>query len=97
MLGEVIARLREMIAEGELEPGLPIRERTIGRELGVSRTPLREAFRVLAGEGLIEIRPRLGARVARLSARNADHSPSPNWGFFCEPWNGWRAAKIAMA
>ncbi len=73
MLGEVIARLRDMIAGGELEPGRPIRERTLGRELGVSRTPLREAFRVLAGEGLIEIRPRLGARVARLSARNADH------------------------
>ena len=73
MLGEVIARLRDMIANGDLEPGRPIRERTLGRELGVSRTPLREAFRVLAGEGLIEIRPRLGARVARLSARNADH------------------------
>ena len=73
MLGEVIARLRDMIANGELEPGMPIRERTLGRELGVSRTPLREAFRVLSGEGLIELRPRLGARVARLSARNADH------------------------
>lgn len=67
LLIEEIARvLREQIVEGALEPGLRLSERDIGARLGVSRTPLREALRLLAGERLVEVLPRRGARVAAL-------------------------------
>lgn len=46
-----------MIIEGHLAPGEPVTESTLCAELGVSRTPMREAIRTLAGEGLIVLRP----------------------------------------
>lgn len=61
---EVAARIREMILEDELPPGAPIRERQLAERLGVSRTPLREALKLLAAEGLVELAPRRGATVA---------------------------------
>jgi len=65
LLIEEIARvLREQIVEGALEPGQRLSERDLGSRLGVSRTPLREALRLLAGERLVEVTPRRGARVA---------------------------------
>jgi len=65
LLIEEIARiLREQIVEGALEPGRRLSERDLGARLGVSRTPLREALRLLAGERLVEVTPRRGARVA---------------------------------
>src|SRR3954470_11065541 len=67
LLIEEIARvLREQIVEGALPPGLRLSERDIGSRLGVSRTPLREALRLLAGERLVDVLPRRGARVALL-------------------------------
>lgn len=63
----VACRLRQMIIEGELPPGARLNERALGERLGASRTPLREAFRVLASEGLVEITPNRGASVVRLS------------------------------
>ena len=67
LLIEAIARsLREQIVSGVLEPGRRLSEREIGALLGVSRTPLREALRLLAGERLVEVLPRRGARVALL-------------------------------
>jgi DNA-binding GntR family transcriptional regulator len=60
-------RLRQMIIEGVLPPGARLQERTLCDQLGASRTPLREAFRVLAAEGLIELTPNRGANVVRLS------------------------------
>src|SRR3954470_12864546 len=67
LLIEEIARvLREQIVQGALEPGLRLSERDLGARLGVSRTPLREALRLLAGERLVEVLPRRGARVAPL-------------------------------
>ncbi|KAA0892635.1 GntR family transcriptional regulator [Pusillimonas sp. ANT_WB101] len=60
-------RLRELIIEGELPPGTRLNERALSERLGVSRTPLREAFRLLASESLVEIQPNRGARVAVLS------------------------------
>ena len=60
-------RLREMIIEGRLAPGSRLNERALCERLGVSRTPLREAFRVLAAEGLIELKPNRGAQVVALS------------------------------
>ena len=63
-------RLRELIIEGELPAGTRLNERALCDRLGVSRTPLREAFRLLASEGLIEIQPNRGARVAALSEKD---------------------------
>ena len=59
--------LRAMITEGSLAAGSRLNERALCDRLGVSRTPLREAFRVLASEGLIELTPNRGAQVVALS------------------------------
>lgn len=66
---EVADRVREMILDGKLQPGGRVHEQALCKLLGVSRTPLREAFRVLATEGLLELRPNRGATVTRLTAR----------------------------
>lgn len=70
---EVVARVRRMIDDGSLLPGGRIPERQLCAQLGVSRTPLREAFRILASEGLIELAPRRGATVKKLHAGEIDH------------------------
>jgi len=58
-----VAELRTMILTGELRPGSRVPEVQLCEQLGVSRTPLREALRVLAAEGLVELRPHRGAVV----------------------------------
>ena len=63
----VVDRLRDLIVEGVLAPGQRLNERLLCERLGVSRTPLRESFKVLASEGLIEILPNRGATVAPLT------------------------------
>ncbi|MGW6729681.1 GntR family transcriptional regulator [Nocardia sp. NPDC055029] len=60
--------LRERIISGQLEPGAHIRQDEYADAFGVSRTPLREAFRLLAAEGWVTIRPRSGVEVVRISA-----------------------------
>lgn len=60
---EVVQRLRDMIVEGQIEPGARINEGAVGAQLGVSRTPLREAIKTLVGEGLVDIVPTKGAIV----------------------------------
>jgi DNA-binding GntR family transcriptional regulator len=60
---KVVAKLRDLIVEGELAAGSRIAERELCERLGVSRTPLREALKVLASEGLVELLPNRGARV----------------------------------
>ena len=60
--------LRRQILSGELKPDQPINERAVAEELGVSRTPVREALFVLQGEGLVELSPRRYARVRRITA-----------------------------
>src|SRR3546814_12195251 len=67
-------RLRELIIEGELSAGIRLNERALCERLGVSRTPLREAFRLLASEGLVEIQPNRGARVTVLSENDIRES-----------------------
>ena len=62
----VSARLKTMIIEGELAPGARLNERVLAEKLNVSRTPLREAFKMLAGIGLVELLPNRGAVVVRL-------------------------------
>jgi DNA-binding GntR family transcriptional regulator len=69
----LLGRLRDMIIEGELAPGTRLRERELTAWLGVSRTPLREALKVLAAERLIELTPNRGARIASLSEVEIRH------------------------
>jgi len=63
----VAGRLRDLITQGDLAPGTRLNERALGERLGVSRTPLREAFRLLAAEGLVLLQPNRGAVVVSLS------------------------------
>ena len=60
-------RLREAILRGELDPRMPISQVQLAARLGVSRTPLREALRMLQREGLIDSPPNRRVRVAELS------------------------------
>ncbi|NYT86408.1 GntR family transcriptional regulator [Pollutimonas harenae] len=69
---EVADRLRAMIASRELEAGAWIDEVNLTQELGISRTPLREALKVLVAEGLLRLEPRRGCFVNELSARDLD-------------------------
>lgn len=69
---EVTERLRSMIAGGLLEPGAWIDEQKLAEELGVSRTPFREALRILASEGLLRIEPRRGCYVTELTESDLD-------------------------
>ncbi|MDB5364775.1 MAG: putative transcriptional regulatory protein GntR family [Rhodospirillales bacterium] len=70
LLDGVLVRLRAMIADGELAAGAPVREREMCELLSVSRTPLREALKVLAAERLLELRPNRGAIVLGLTERD---------------------------
>lgn len=65
----VVDRLRDMIIEGELRVGDRLHEFNLAETLKVSRTPVREAVKLLATEGLVELLPGRGARVAALSAQ----------------------------
>jgi len=66
VVDQVHAAIREQILSGELERGSHLPQETIAAELGVSRTPLREALRRLAGEGLVVLQAHHGATVADL-------------------------------
>ena len=66
--GRVFNRLREDILSGKYEEHEELKEVAIGEELGVSRTPVREAFRQLELEGLIQIVPNKGAYVTGITA-----------------------------
>ena len=66
---EATERIRDLIVEGRLAAGEWINEAELCQQLQISRTPLREAIKVLATEGLVELVPRRGARVAQLSLR----------------------------
>lgn len=67
---EVALRLRQRIVEGEIPPGAKLNERALSEALHVSRTPLREAIKMLAAEGLVELLPNRGAVAAQLSAQD---------------------------
>ena len=67
---EVAERLRERIFQRELEPGSWIDELKIAADYGISRTPLREALKVLAAEGLVTMKVRRGAYVTEVSGRD---------------------------
>jgi DNA-binding GntR family transcriptional regulator len=64
---ELTERIRGIITSGELAPGQKIPERELCEQFGVSRTPLREALKVLASEGIVTLRPNRGAMVRPLT------------------------------
>ena len=68
----VTTALRDKIVEGSLRPGTPISERELCEELSVSRTPLREALKVLASENLVQLFPGRGAFVSPVSVDTID-------------------------
>ncbi len=68
----LVALIRELVIEGDLEPGAKVPERILCERFNVSRTPLREALKTLASEGWLEILPHKGARVTRLSEEDVD-------------------------
>jgi DNA-binding GntR family transcriptional regulator len=64
---QVAARLRTWLVEGRIPPGAKLHERTLCEQLRVSRTPLREAIKLLASEGLVDLVPHRGAVAVRLN------------------------------
>lgn len=69
---EVAESLRNMIVENELTPGERIDEKRLCALFGISRTPLREALKVLASEGLVDLMPNRGARISRITSREVE-------------------------
>lgn len=69
---EVAERLRQRIFAHELPPGTWIDEQALAIDYGISRTPLREALKVLASEGLVTLKPRRGCYVTEISERDLD-------------------------
>src|ERR1700690_1110488 len=68
----IVSGVRDMIIEGTRAPGSRIHEGHLGQELGVSRTPLREALKYLASEGLLELAPGRGAVVGSFSSKDVE-------------------------
>lgn len=69
---QVAEQLRTRIFSHELPPGSWIDEQTLAHEYGISRTPLREALKVLASESLVTLKPRRGCYVTELAERDLD-------------------------
>lgn len=65
----VVSRIRDMIIEGLIPVESRIHEGMLCQQLGISRTPLREALKVLASEGIVELTPGRGARVNRFTPK----------------------------
>lgn len=69
---ELTDRLRLMIIEGVLTAGEKVPEKALCEKLGVSRTPMREALKVLAADGLLNLEPNKGARVRIITAEDLE-------------------------
>lgn len=69
---QVAERLRTRIYAHELAPGAWVDEQALADEFGISRTPMREALKVLAAEGLVTLKPRRGCYVTEMSERDLD-------------------------
>jgi DNA-binding GntR family transcriptional regulator len=67
---QVAYRLRELLVEGAIAPGAKLNERALAERLNISRTPLREAIKMLAAEGLVELLPNRGAVAVSLSEQD---------------------------
>jgi len=67
---KILGTIRDAILRGELKPGEKVAEPELAERFGISRTPIREAFRQLESEGYLTVIPRKGAVVAALSERD---------------------------
>src|SRR5215213_7770145 len=72
MHDEVAAQMRDLIFSGELLPGSFLDEGRIAEQLQISRTPLREALKVLCAEGLVRHEPRRGSFVNQVTEQDLD-------------------------
>jgi len=71
---ELLERVRQMIIDGDLIPGQKIPEKDLCERFGVSRTPLREALKVLASEGLVTLTPNRGAMITDLTVQDLEEA-----------------------
>lgn len=71
---QVASRLRTWLVEGRIAPGAKLNERVLADQLRVSRTPLREAIKLLAQEGLVDLLPNRGAVAVRLTEADIVHA-----------------------
>jgi DNA-binding GntR family transcriptional regulator len=71
---QVAVRLRTLLVEGCIVPGAKLNERVLAEQLSVSRTPLREAIKLLAQEGLVDLLPNRGAVAVKLTEADIVHS-----------------------
>ncbi|CAB3717132.1 MULTISPECIES: GntR family transcriptional regulator [Achromobacter] len=69
----VAEKLRQLIIDGTFKPGTWLNERDLCDQLKISRTPLREAYRMLASDGLVTLQPKRGAMVIELSADDIEN------------------------
>lgn len=69
---ELVELLHDMLLAGELKPGEKVNEQALCARFGVSRTPLREALKVLASAGLVSLSPNRGASVVRITPEEID-------------------------
>lgn len=68
------SRLRTLLVEGRIAPGAKLNERELAEALNISRTPLREAIKMLASEGLVDLLPNRGAVAVKLTEADVLHS-----------------------
>jgi DNA-binding GntR family transcriptional regulator len=71
---QVAARLRTLLVEGQIAPGAKLNERELCEQLRVSRTPLREAIKLLAAEGLVDLLPNRGAVAVKLTEADVQNT-----------------------
>lgn len=69
---ELLERIRQLIVDGEIPPGTKVPERQLCEHYNVSRTPLREALKVLAAEGLVTLTPNRGSMVTNLTLQDLE-------------------------
>jgi DNA-binding GntR family transcriptional regulator len=84
---QVAHRLRQMLVENRILPGAKLNERELSEILNVSRTPLREAIKMLAAEGLVELLPNRGAIAVELSEADVLNT--------FEVMAGWRPSRAS--
>ena len=72
--GQAASKLRTMLVEGRIAPGAKLNERELAEALRISRTPLREAIKMLASEGLVDLLPNRGAVAVKLTEADVMHS-----------------------
>ena len=69
---ELVERLQSLIINGGLEPGAKVPEKNLCEQFGVSRTPMREALKVLASDGLVDLKPNRGAWVTLVTTSEVE-------------------------